>query len=260
MTLLVRPEVNAGRVETFGFELLGFQVRQLDAAARIEDDTAERELCIVLLGGTCGVECAEGAWESIGARKNVFDGLPYAVYLPPGTRFRIQAHTACELAFCYAKSESRYPPRLITPADVQVEIRGGGNATRQINHILRPEFPADRLLVVEVYTPSGNWSSYPPHKHDVAAPPDEVRLEEIYYYRIEPRQGFGFQRIYTADGGVDEAYTIRDGDAAVIPYGYHPVAAAPGYRVYYLWMLAGPERVMRPRDDPDHAWVHELEG
>ena len=142
---------------------------------------------------------------------------------------------------------------------MKVEIRGAGNAARQINHIIEPSFEADRLLVVEVFTPSGNWSSYPPHKHDVHNMPREADLEEIYYYRIDPPDGFGLQRLYTADGQTDVAYVIHDGDLLLVPEGYHVFAVAQGYTGYYLNVLAGdePVRTMQPSDDRDYAWVRE---
>jgi 5-deoxy-glucuronate isomerase len=255
MELLVRPELNNPRIETFGFDLLGFKVHRLSPGAHVEEDTANRELGIVVLGGKCSIESREAHWPSIGERSSVFDGLPYAAYLPIGTQFRVTAETDCDLAFCYARAERRYAPRLVRPGDVEVEIRGGGNATRQINHILKPDFPADRLLVVEVYTPSGNWSSYPPHKHDVHNPPREVDLEEIYYYRVDQPAGYAIQKLYTPDRRIDETLTVRDGELVIVPEGYHPVVAAHGYNVYYLNALAGSARSMAASDDPDYAWV-----
>ena len=120
------------------------------------------------------------------------------------------------------------PAALVTPAQVRVEIRGGGNATRQINHMLPPSFPAHRLLICEVYTPSGNWSSYPPHKHDVHNPPAEVDLEEYYYYRLDRPEGYAVQKVYTADKRLDETITVRGGELVLVPEGYHPVVAAHG--------------------------------
>jgi 5-deoxy-glucuronate isomerase len=146
---------------------------------------------------------------------------------------------------------------LIEPDDIDVEIRGAGNAARQISHIIKPEFEADKLLVVEVFTPSGNWSSFPPHKHDVSRMPEEAILEEIYYYRIHPDDGFALQRLYFADGSFDHAWTIHDGDLLLVPQGYHAFAVAHGYTGYYLNILAGPDpvRTMQPADDPRYAWV-----
>jgi 5-deoxy-glucuronate isomerase len=156
-------------------------------------------------------------------------------------------------------TEDEYPARLVTPKHVGIELRGGGNATRQINSMLPPEFLAHRLMVVEVFTPAGNWSSFPPHKHDVHNPPGEVDLEEIYYYRIERRierpEGFAVQKVYTADGRIDETMTVRDGELVLVPEGYHPVVAAHGYNVYYLNALAGSARSLAASDDPNYAWV-----
>ena len=208
------------------------------------------------LGGRCRVEAAGQKW-TIGERASVFAGKPWALYLPRDSAFTVTAEGPLELAVCGARAEKTLPPVLIRPEDVAVEIRGAGNACRQINHIVKPDFPADRLLIVEVFTPSGNWSSYPPHKHDVSEMPREADLEEIYYYRIDPPDGFGLQRLYTADGRTDAAYVIHDGDLLLVPEGYHVFAVAHGYTGYYLNVLAGdePVRTMQPADDPTYAWV-----
>lgn len=255
MKLLVRPEHAAKGVATDAFEFLEFAAIKLARGERHQDDTGARELGIVVLGGSCTIETPAGRWSRIGHRANVFDGLPYALYLPVSTPYSITADADCELALCYCRAEQAHPPRLVTPADVEVEIRGGGNATRQINHIFKPDFPAHRLLIVEVFTPSGNWSSYPPHKHDVHNPPGEVDLEEIYYYRIDRPEGYAIQRVYTRDRHLDETLTVRDGELVLIREGYHPVVAAHGYNVYYLNALAGSARSMAASDDPDYAWV-----
>ena len=255
MNLLLKPD-HFPQIPSRGFQFLEFCVRKLAPGRRFEENTGpHRELGIVLLGGTCSVETGGATWSQIGKRANVFDGLPYAVYLPLASQYSITADTACELAFCYCRATTPYPARLVTPGDVEVEIRGGGNATRQIDHILKPDFPADRLLIVEVYTPSGNWPSYPPHKHDVHNPPGEVDLEEIYYYRVDDPKGYAIQRVYTSDRRIDETITVRDGQIVLIPEGYHPVVAAHGYNVYYLNALAGSARSMAASDDPDYAWV-----
>lgn len=255
MQLLVRPEHPAKGVATNAFDYLEFVALRLAAGERHQADTAARELGVVVLGGSCSIESSVGQWNRIGHRANVFDGLPYSLYLPVSTQYSITADTDCELALCYCRAEQAYPARLVTPSDIEVEIRGGGNATRQINHIFKPDFPAHRLLIVEVFTPSGNWSSYPPHKHDVHNPPGEVDLEEIYYYRIDRPEGYAIQRVYTRDRHLDETLTVRDGELVLIPEGYHPVVAAHGYNVYYLNALAGSARSMAASDDPDYAWV-----
>ena len=253
--LLVRAEKFTDRVESFGYEYLSFQARKLAAGEQYAAETGANELAIVVLGGVCSVTTPLEAWPRIGGRSSVFDGLPYTLYLPVATAFSITADTACDLAFCYCRAEERHPARLVTPQEVRVEIRGGGNATRQIHHMLTPEFPAHRLLVVEVFTPAGNWSSYPPHKHDVHHPPGEVDLEEIYYYRLDRPEGYAIQKVYTADRRIDETLSVRDGELVLIPEGYHPVVAAHGYNVYYLNALAGSARSMAASDDPDYAWV-----
>lgn len=255
--LLISPERFTHRIDDFGFEFLAFESRKLAAGEEVRAGTGTRELGIVLLGGICSVSSSAGTFASFGKRPNVFAGLPCVLYLPVATEFELTAETDCDIAFCYCRAEERHPARLVSPEEVTVEIRGGGNATRQINHILPPEFPAHRLLLVEVYTPAGNWSSYPPHKHDVHNPPGEVDLEEIYYYRIDRPEGYAIQRVYTRDRRLDATLTVRDGELVLVPEGYHPVVAAHGYNVYYLNVLAGSARSMAGSDDPEFAWVRQ---
>jgi 5-deoxy-glucuronate isomerase len=253
--LLVRPEKFRNRTEDFGYEYLSFENRQLEAGQTFHGETADRELAIVVLGGVCTVASSRGDWQGIGQRESVFDGLPYTLYLPINTWFTVTSEAGCDLAFCYCRADEEYPARLVTPAHVGIEIRGGGNATRQINSMLGPEFLAHRLMVVEVFTPAGNWSSFPPHKHDVHNPPGEVDLEEIYYYRIQREEGFAVQKVYTSDRRIDETLTVHDGELVLIPEGYHPVVAAHGYDVYYLNALAGSARSLAASDDPNYSWV-----
>ncbi len=255
--LLVRPEVFRNKIENFDYEYLSFETRKLAPGKKYNAETADTELAIVMLGGVCSVKSSRGEWESIGGRATVFDGLPYTLYLPVHTTFTITAVSDCDLALCYSRAEEEHPAYLVTPDQVAIEIRGGGNATRQINGMIPPSFPAHRLIVVEVYTPAGNWSSFPPHKHDVHNPPEEVDLEEIYYYRIERPEGFAVQKVYNADRSIDETLTVRNGELVLVPEGYHPVVAAHGYNVYYLNALAGSARSLAASDDPDYAWVRE---
>jgi len=247
-TLVVTPE-------SAGFEYLTFRVRQMLRGEKFSSEMGAAELGLVILGGRCSVESTAGSWFDFGSRAHVFDGMPTALYLPIETAFTVTAETDCEIALCFSRAEEKYPAHLITPDEVEIEVRGGANATRQINHILKPEFPAHRLLLVEVYTPSGNWSSYPPHKHDVHSPPGEVDLEEIYYYKVDRPEGYAIQRIYTTDGRIDQTLTVRDGELVLIPEGYHPVVAAHGYNIYYLNALAGSAHSMAASDDPAYAWV-----
>ncbi len=254
-SLLFRPEVFEDRIESFGCEYLSFATKRLAQGQEYRGETRGRELAIVMLGGICSVKSTRGAWEHIGGRATVFDGYPYTLYLPIATGFSIHADTDCDIAFCYALAEEEHPARLVTPDQVTLEIRGGGNATRQIHGMIPPDFPAHRLIVVEVFTPAGSWSSYPPHKHDVHNPPAEVDLEEIYYYRIERKEGYAIQKVYTPDRRIDETLTVRDGELVLIPEGYHPVVAAHGYNAYYLNALAGSARSLAASDDPAYAWV-----
>jgi 5-deoxy-glucuronate isomerase len=236
--------------ESAGWRYLFFGVRSGSFAS----ETGECEVALVSLGGRCSVECDGGAWE-LGGRRNVFAGMPSALYVPRDTEYRVEALGPLELAICGARCEQRREPVLVRPEDVEVEVRGAGNATRQINHIVTPDFQAERLLVVEVFTPSGNWSSYPPHKHDEDRPPGEVVLEETYYYRTARPEAFAFQRLYSPRRGVDVTVTVHDGDLMLVPWGYHTTAAAHGYDLYYLNALAGDRRSMAASDDPDLAWI-----
>jgi 5-deoxy-glucuronate isomerase len=246
-----------------GWDHLSFAARRLDRGEAWEFDTGANELALVLLGGTCRVRSNVGSWEEIGRRPNVFTGMPYTLYLPPGTRFTLEAISeALDLAYGWALAQDTYPARLVRPAEVEIEIRGGDNVTRQINKMIPPGFPASRLVVVEVYTPSGNWSSYPPHKHDehiedAAGNLLEADLEEIYFYKIDRPEGFAYQRIYTPDRKIDELILARDNHLVLSPQGYHPVVAAPGYNCYYLNMLAGSAQSLAATDDPEHTWVKE---
>jgi 5-deoxy-glucuronate isomerase len=234
--------------ETAGWRYLYFGVRR----APFESNTAGGEIALVVLGGRCTVEADGATWE-LGARAHVFDGMPWALYLPRDTAYRVDGDA--EVAICGARCDERREPVLIRPDDVEVEVRGAGNATRQINHIVKPEFPAERLLVVEVFTPAGNWSSYPPHKHDEDRPPGEVVLEETYYYRTAKPEAFAVQRLYSPRHEVDVTATVRDGDVMLVPFGYHTTAAAHGYDLYYLNALAGDRRSMAAADDPELAWI-----
>jgi 5-deoxy-glucuronate isomerase len=234
--------------ESAGWRYLFFGVRSGAFAA----ETREAEIALVPLSGRCRVDAEGDSWE-LGGRESVFAGMPWALYLPRDSSYRVDADG--EVAICGARCERRREAVLVRPEDVEVEVRGAGNATRQINHIVKPEFPAERLLVVEVFTPSGNWSSYPPHKHDEDNPPGEVVLEETYYFRTPAPEAFAVQRLYSPRHGVDVTETVRDGDLMLVPYGYHTTAAAHGYDLYYLNALAGDRRSMASADDPDLHWT-----
>ena len=237
-----------------GWEWMSFFVNRLRPGDVYSATTAGEEAVFVLLQGTCLADWGQDK-RQIGERKDVFDGFPYALYLPTGNKVTFTAKTLCEIAECRAPSEAHLQPRLITPNDVVSSLRGAGNVSRQIVDVMPPAFPADKLIVVEVYTPGGNWSSYPPHKHDVHKPPAEVDLDEIYYYRMRQPNAFAFQHLYSGQHTPDRTLRTTDGDAVLVRSGYHPVVAGPGYDVYYLNFLAGSSRLMAVTEDPQHVWI-----
>ena len=236
------------------WEWMSFFVRRLQPGDVYRSRTEHEEAAFVLLGGICRADWGRGA-QTIGKRKDVFDGLPFTVYLPAGYEVTFTAETPCEIAECRVPSDARLEPALITSKDVVSGLRGGGNASRQIVDIITPAFPADKLMVIEVYTPGGNWSSYPPHKHDVHNPPAEVDLDEIYYYRIRQPEGFALQHLYSGDGAGAHTVKAGNGDAVLVRSGFHPVVAGPGYDVYYLNFLAGSARALAVTEDANHVWI-----
>lgn len=237
------------------WEWMSFAVRRLHPGGKLTFTPVHEEIALVLLSGTCLANWGRGE-QRIGARASVFDGLPHALYLPNGSRATLEAETVCEIVECSAPSDARLEPALITPATVSTGLRGGENTSRQIVTVIPPEFAADKLVVYEVYTPGGNWSSYPPHKHDVHNPPAEVDLDEIYYYRIQQPSGYALQNLYNKESR-DTIVKARDGDAVLVRDGYHPVVAGPGYDTYYLNFLAGTSRTMAVTEDPSHVWLKE---
>jgi len=235
------------------WKYVAFSVRQLAAGVSWRGRTRGQECCLVLLEGRCRVRADGTSWD-LGPRPSVFDSYPHAAYLPNGSQFTVEALGRCEIADCRAPSRRRdLAPRLLRPSDCGYEIRGGGNASRQIVDILPPAFPADRLMICEVFTPSGNWSSYPPHKHDRDDPPREADLDETYYYRMRDPLGYGFQRLYTANARFDQTFKVEHGDLVLVRSGYHPFVTAFGYDAYYLNVLAGTRRSMAASDDPRYT-------
>jgi 5-deoxy-glucuronate isomerase len=254
--------------ELAGWSTFSFQARRLARSGTWTFDTAGSEFALVVLAGTVDITSTRGHWRGVGERASVFTGLPYALYLPPNTEVSVLAATDAQFAAAWVPADEGYPPKLVTPQDVVVEVRGGDQATRQINRLLWPGFPCRRLVMVEVYTPGGNWSSYPPHKHDVhrvAADGTllEADLDEIYYYKIDRPEGFAFQRVYTDETSplqqaglpIDATVTARNDDVVLVPEGYHPVSCPVGYTAYYLNVLAGTAQSLANVDDPQYAWV-----
>jgi 5-deoxy-glucuronate isomerase len=241
--------------ESAGWDWVGFEVLRLPAGQTFERNTGNEEVCLVVLSGRCIVSSGENEWRDVGERESPFDGPPYAVYLPPQTEYGVEAATELELAITSTPAEQGVEARLIRPEDVEVAVRGAGSSEREIRDILMVGQPAERLLVVEVITPNGHWSSYPPHKHDQDDRPNETYLEETYYHRVRPEQGFAVQKVYTEDRSLDETVTVRGGDTVLVPRGYHAVSTPPGYDLYYLNVMAGPVREWKVKNDPDHEWL-----
>jgi 5-deoxy-glucuronate isomerase len=237
-------------------DLIGLALADLESGQSFESP-GKLETVAVVLSGVIDVEADGESLGSAGGRSSVFQGPGHAVYAPPGTALRLTARGPAQLAVATAPGGTGAPSkaRIIGPGDQRIGEAGKANWRRSVRTILGPEHAAGRLLLGETINPPGNWSSYPPHKHDRQAPPDEVRLQEVYLFKVDPAGGFGVQVRY--DDAGSEAFTVRDGDVAVIRSGYHPVVAAPGYSLYYLWVMAGDGRQMAPHLDPAHAWVQE---
>jgi 5-deoxy-glucuronate isomerase len=260
--LLVHPQkpdadgrVHAVTPESAGWTYVGFEVYDLAGGKRVSRDTGEREMCLVVLSGRVRVSANGRDFGTIGKRRSVFEGLPWSFYVPAQAQWTATAEGACEIAVCSAPGKGTLPARIIPPEEVGQETRGKGSNTRHVRNILPDTGIADSLLVVEVVTPAGNWSSYPPHKHDRDALPAESLLEETYYHRLNPPQGYGMQRVYTDDRSLDESVSFGDRDVVLVPRGYHPVGAPHGYDLFYLNVMAGPKRIWRFHNDPAHAWM-----
>jgi 5-deoxy-glucuronate isomerase len=242
--------------QSAGWDHVGFRVVELAAGQAAQGGAAGREACLVVLSGTADISVGDARFLGLGGRASVFeDKAPGAVYAPGGAAWTVTAATAVELAICTAPATGAGTPREIAAAAMSREVRGVGTNTRHVRNILPETEPAESLLVVEVITPGGNWSSYPPHKHDTSTPLEETALEETYYHRLNPPQGFAFQRVYTDDRSLDQTMAVEDGDVVMVPRGYHPVGAPHGYDLYYLNVMAGPKRQWIFRNDPAHDWI-----
>jgi len=265
MSGLLVPAVTEIAPEQAGWTYCGLRIVRLEPGGRHELDTGGEELAVLPLAGSARVEI-DGVEFELAGRTSVFERVTDWAYAPIAAHVALSSDGGAELALASARAKRRFEPAYVAAADVPVEVRGAGQATRQVTNFLAPgAFDAvDRLICVEVLTPDGNWSSYPPHKHD-DTPGSLANNEEIYYFRIgragtteTSGEGFAVHRTYTADGSIDETVVVRDGDAFLVPRGYHgPCVAAPGYPLYYLNVMAGPnpERTMAIVDDPAYAWI-----
>src|SRR5580704_4030546 len=261
MNLLVKPKKDSEEIvsvtpQSVGWRYVSFSAYQLTSGAALTFSDDANELCAVILSGIVSAKTSGLEWKEIGGRKSVFeDAAPYAIYVPPRTELAVDAKTDVELAVARSPAKGKLPSRLIEPAAMRRSARGKGANTRYVCDILPQDEPAESLLVVEVKTPSGNSSSYPPHKQDVDNIPVESLLEETYYHRINPPQGFVFQRVYSDSRDIDESMAVEDRDVVLVPRGYHPVVVPHGYQSYYFNVMAGHKRVWHFHNDPDHEWI-----
>lgn len=237
--------------ESAGWRYVASSVVALPAGAQHRADTGPNEVAIVPLSGAARFEFA-GQTHRV-SRKDVFTELPHVAYLPPRTPYVITALEAFEFATGGVPAEGRYPAVMHAPADLATAVRGGANVSRGVTGTLDLSLPAERLIAYEILTPSGNWSSFPPHRHDGVA--GTSYHEETYYFRLQPRDGFAFQRIYSPETGLDLSFCARDGDLILVHEGYHTVATAPGTNAYYLNFLGGDVRPVTQVFDPAYAWV-----
>jgi len=264
MDLLRKPLAATGKLhditpENAGWGYVGFGLYRLTAGETAQEATGPREVILVLVEGRAELACDDMDFGVMGERMDVFEKTPpHCAYVPGGQGWRARAVTDCTLAVCSAPGGGGHPARRIGPEGIELAARGKGSNTRYINNIAMEDRDlADRLLVTEVFTPAGHWSSYPPHRHDEDNFPEMTYLEETYYHRLNPVQGYGHQRVFTEDGSLDQTMSVANHDVVLVPRGHHPCAAPYGYEMYYLNVMAGPLRKWRFRNHPDHAWIAE---
>lgn len=261
-----KPNCNSGKVfdltpEQAGWSYVGFSLYKLKVGQKVKEFTNKNECILVIVEGKAKMQAGDYEFGEMGERLSVFDKKkPHALYVPSQKYWSANATTDCVVAVCTAPDKGDYPIARLGPEGIQSLERGKGANKRSINNIAMEERDvASTLLVTEVFTPNGNWSSYPSHRHDVDDFPNITYLEEVYYHRLNPSQGFGFQRVYTEDGSLDESFAVQNGDIVLVPKGHHPCAASYGYEMYYLNVMAGPLRKWRFKNDPDHDWIYETD-
>lgn len=242
--------------EGAGWRYIAYGVHRLVAGQTVRRGGDEDEVAVVVLEGRADLRAGPAAFADVGSRSSVFEGPPPALLLAePGADIEVTARGDALVSIASAPGGEVRCTRLVEPATMRVEERGTGNTARRVHHLLPPQAEAGRLILVEVFTPGGNWSSYPPHKHDTEDQPRESYLEELYHFRFARPEGFAFQRVYTPDRTLDETLVPGDGDLVLVPRGYHPVAMAAGYDGWYLNVMAGPTRHWHFTVDPDHIWL-----
>ncbi|WP_313590733.1 5-deoxy-glucuronate isomerase [Agrobacterium cavarae] len=260
--LLRKPTGTSGKVhditpESANWGYVGFGLYHLKPGETATEQTGETEVILVLVEGKAEISSEDQNFGELGDRMNVFERKPpHCVYIPAGSSWTVAATTDCTLGVCTAPAKPGREAQVIGPAGITLAERGKGGNTRYIFPIaMEDRDVADSLLVTEVFTPSGHWSSYPPHRHDEDNYPEMTYLEETYYHRLNPEQGFGFQRVFTEDGSLDETMAVSSGDVVLVPKGHHPCGSPYGYEMYYLNVMAGPMRKWRFQNHPDHNWI-----
>ena len=261
--LLRKPVGTNGKVhditpETAGWGYVGFALYRLAAGDRVSEATGENEAILVIVEGKAQITASGQDWGVMGARMDVFERTPpHCLYVPNSDTWEAVATTDCTLAVCRAPGKGGHKAQRLGPEGIELTPRGKGTNTRYVNNIaMEARDVADSLLVTEVFTPAGHWSSYPSHRHDEDDFPRMTYLDETYYHRLNPAQGFGIQRVYTEDGSLDETMAVKNHDLVLVPKGHHPCGAPYGYEMYYLNVMAGPRRNWRFQNDPDHDWIY----
>lgn len=265
--LLIRPRSQTGvyhhiTPQTANWTYLSFEARRMAKDEIWEHDTQENEMVIVLLGGDFKATSNHGNWETKNGRKGVFDGVAHTLYLPRNSRFALTALSdTLDIAYGWCAADADFPAKFVTPEETPVVIFGGDNATRQFNDLVPPGFGCSKIVCREVYTPAGNWSSYPAHKHDERRLDEDGNVlepiqEETYFYKFQKPGAYAIQQVYTADRSLDEIVRAKHNDVVLIPKGFHPVVAAHGFHCYYLNFLAGTDQCLANTTDPDHEWIY----
>lgn len=262
--LLRKPTATTGKIHDLtpahaNWQYVGFSLYKLTPGEIAQEATGDREVILVLVEGKAKLRADRQDFGELGERLNVFEKTPpHCVYIPGQSNWHATATTDCTLAVCSAPAKTSREAKIIGPGGIQLQERGKDTNLRYINNIaMEDRDVADSLLVTEVFTPSGHWSSYPPHRHDEDDFPNITFLEETYYHRLNPDQGYGHQRIFTEDGSLDETYSFSSDDVVLVPKGHHPCGAPYGYELYYLNVMAGPLRKWRFTNHPDHDWIFQ---